>query len=42
MEYSQEICQLTTAQLQTLGVANNDIYTIMENVLLLKQSLKSL
>ncbi|CAF2329046.1 unnamed protein product [Rotaria sp. Silwood2] len=37
----QSVCHLTTAQLQALGIANNDIYTIMENVLLLKQSVKS-
>ncbi|CAF0726121.1 unnamed protein product [Adineta ricciae] len=36
------VCRLTIAQLQSLGVANNDIYTIMDNITLLKQSLKSL
>ncbi|CAF0904996.1 unnamed protein product [Rotaria sordida] len=38
----QSVYHLTTAQLQTLGIANNDICTIMENVLLLQQSVKSL
>ncbi|CAF3341339.1 unnamed protein product [Rotaria sp. Silwood1] len=38
----QSVCSLTPAQLQSLGIANNDIYTIMENVLLLKQSVKSI
>ncbi|CAF5163307.1 unnamed protein product, partial [Rotaria magnacalcarata] len=36
------VCHLTAAQLQTLGIANNDIYTIMENILLLKQSVKNI
>jgi hypothetical protein len=38
----ESVRHLTTAQLQTLGIASNDIYTIMENILLLKQSYKSL
>ncbi|CAF1218655.1 unnamed protein product [Adineta ricciae] len=38
----QSVCQLTSAQLQNLGVCPADIYTIMENVLLLKQSVNSL
>ncbi|CAF3540727.1 unnamed protein product [Rotaria socialis] len=38
----QSVCHLTAAQLQSLGIANNDIYTIMENIFLLKQSVKSI
>jgi len=38
----QSICQLTSTQLHNLGVSPADIYTIMENILLLKQSINSL
>ncbi|UJR13600.1 hypothetical protein I4U23_000613 [Adineta vaga] len=38
----QSICQLNSSQLQNLGVSPVDICTIMDNVLLLRQSLNSL